>query len=57
MTDSCGTVHCFQLVDMLLLYGSDVWGCEDIVVSKFQLQYLKMLLRCELSNPYIVQFD
>ena len=51
-------IHLFDsMICPILLYGSEVWGCEKFdVVSQFQLKYLKMLLKCKSCTPNVMVF-
>ena len=39
-------LHLFEsLIVPILLYGSDVWGCDDTaIINQFQLKFCKMYL-------------
>ena len=39
----------------ILLYGSEVWGCENVdIINQFQLKFCKMLLGLKQSTPNIM---
>ena len=46
-------LHLFDsMVTPILLYSSEVWGCENTnIINQFQLKYLKMLLNVKKSTP------
>ena len=39
-------LHLFEsMIVPILLYGSEVWGCENVdIINQFQLKFCKMLL-------------
>ncbi len=49
-------LHLFDtMIAPILLYGSEVWGVEDVsVVDKFQLKYLKIILQLKQSTPNVM---
>ena len=49
-------LHLFEsMIVPILLYGSEVWGCENVdIINQFQLKFCKMLLRLKQSTPDIV---
>ena len=45
------------MIAPILLYGSEVWGCEDSsIIAKFQLQYLKLIMSVKKSTPNVMIF-
>lgn len=51
-------IHLFDtLVCPILLYASEVWGCENnTVISQFQRKFLKTILKCKPSTPNIMLY-
>ena len=49
-------LHLFDsMISPILLYGSEVWGCENVdIINQFQLKYCKMLLKLKKSTPNIM---
>ena len=49
-------LHLFDsMVSPILLYGSEVWGCENVnIINQFQLKYCKMVLKLKTSTPNIM---
>ncbi len=49
-------LHLFDtMIVPILLYGTEVWGCENVdIINQFQLKYCKLLLKLKSSTPSIM---
>ena len=49
-------LHLFEsMIVPILLYGSEVWGCENVdIINQFQLKFCKMLLGLKQSTSNIM---
>ena len=44
-----------SMISPILLYGCEVWGCEDIsIISQFQMKFYKYILNLKMSTPSVM---